>query len=1023
MSLVTIAAQDISWNGVDTPVTAKLIANQSFTTSENVRILAGDAQPQQFACSIVANKIRITSGSAYTTTDSDVSWGTYTLNIYSSRGKIIATPYTNIRIPATPASTNWTDLDVYSNSKIQPFRHAYYDVDATERRLAQLQLAPLANDTAIGRVKLDTTPLSLSDPIAVGSNSNRIEKNLSSDYSNSFATAITSIGAANVTLVVKNPVTVTANTTIPANILLDFTKSGLITINTGVTLTIGSMVDPGNRQVFVQADATANIRFTKGSVEKMNVAWLLGSTGTLCTNAINQYIANSTANGSGTIYLPEGAWTTAGGHIMPSQTRIVGDGNGSIAGQGSRITATGAGTGVFIIPSNTYFLNFKDIVISGGGFAIAAVICQGTVAGGATGQIRFEAASLRDALYGLRIQDTVSTEWQVAAVSFDSQCRFSNNTEALSCNTSNNVLKCDAFFEVGANQSLGTISRTGQWTFNANEFAGSFYVGVSQFESQTVAGSVTVTGIAQSVVAAAGMPGTPVTVSVPVDTTMTTGTLIAAAFRSALGADPSVLSFFHIGGTGAEVQLIALDPAAPDAGMNFTIATGTATGVTPSATSTLIANGVADTTQANGFNFTGVHGHVTFIGTVDEGFRNFIISSGGDVNSPINFVGSTIQAPIRLNGQGSLNTTSCLIADKVVRNSVGADVQYQSVGDVVIEYNYFAGAFRTMSPRSTHNFNGVVATGGSCMEALVVNQFEERVNQQYTHRLYQNDTGVFRPRTKAQLEVMSSVDPAGGTGGPNWPMVRVGQCTSNGEPLFYYDVYRDYATGWLNFKGSQSGFQRYVFDAFITTPALSINGGTSLATTNQTGTGSLVMSTTPTLVTPVIGAATGTSLALGGGTALATTNRTGTGNLVLNTTPTLITPIIGVATGTSLAVTGLLTSSGTAGVGYATGAGGSGTQATNKATTVVLNKICGQVTLNNANLVAGTIVSFTLTNSTIALTDVIILNHVSGGSVGAYLLNAQCGAGSATINVRNTTADDLAEAIVISFVVIKGVTA
>ena len=43
----------------------------------------------------------------------------------------------------------------------------------------------------------------------------------------------------------------------------------------------------------------------------------------------------------------------------------------------------------------------------------------------------------------------------------------------------------------------------------------------------------------------------------------------------------------------------------------------------------------------------------------------------------------------------------------------------------------------------------------------------------------------------------------------------------------------------------------------------------------------------PTLVTPNIGAATGTSLALGGGTALTTTNRTGTGNLVLATAPTL----------------------------------------------------------------------------------------------------------------------------------------
>ncbi len=74
----------------------------------------------------------------------------------------------------------------------------------------------------------------------------------------------------------------------------------------------------------------------------------------------------------------------------------------------------------------------------------------------------------------------------------------------------------------------------------------------------------------------------------------------------------------------------------------------------------------------------------------------------------------------------------------------------------------------------------------------------------------------------------------------------------------------------------------------------------------RSGTGSVAFTTSPTFVTPTLGAAVGTSLALGGGTALATTNRTGTGNLVLENTPTLITPVIGAATGTSLTVTSQL---------------------------------------------------------------------------------------------------------------------
>lgn len=109
--------------------------------------------------------------------------------------------------------------------------------------------------------------------------------------------------------------------------------------------------------------------------------------------------------------------------------------------------------------------------------------------------------------------------------------------------------------------------------------------------------------------------------------------------------------------------------------------------------------------------------------------------------------------------------------------------------------------------------------------------------------------------------------------------------------------------------------------------------------------------------------------------------------------------------------------------GYSTGAGGTVTQATNKSTGVTLSKSCGAITMNNASLAAATIVSFTLTNTLIAATDVLVLNHISGGTVGSYTLNAQCAAGSATINIRNNTAGSLGEAVVIQFALIKGVNA
>lgn len=141
------------------------------------------------------------------------------------------------------------------------------------------------------------------------------------------------------------------------------------------------------------------------------------------------------------------------------------------------------------------------------------------------------------------------------------------------------------------------------------------------------------------------------------------------------------------------------------------------------------------------------------------------------------------------------------------------------------------------------------------------------------------------------------------------------------------------------------------------------------------------------------------------------------------TSPVLITPAIGVATGTSLTTTGILASTGTAGIGYATGAGGTVTQGTDKSTTVVLNKVSGAITTNNASLAASASVSFTLTNSTIAATDVVLTSVKSGASTGLYTTKVTAtGAGSCQITISNI-GSTASEAVVINFIVFKAVAA
>lgn len=114
----------------------------------------------------------------------------------------------------------------------------------------------------------------------------------------------------------------------------------------------------------------------------------------------------------------------------------------------------------------------------------------------------------------------------------------------------------------------------------------------------------------------------------------------------------------------------------------------------------------------------------------------------------------------------------------------------------------------------------------------------------------------------------------------------------------------------------------------------------------------------------------------------------------------------------------------TGGIGYSTGAGGAVTQATDKSTGVTLNKVCGAITMNGAALAAAAEVAFTLTNSTIAARDVIIVNVASVGTSAAYGLSVTAvAAGSCEITVGNWSGGSLSEALVLNFVVIKAVNA
>jgi hypothetical protein len=107
-------------------------------------------------------------------------------------------------------------------------------------------------------------------------------------------------------------------------------------------------------------------------------------------------------------------------------------------------------------------------------------------------------------------------------------------------------------------------------------------------------------------------------------------------------------------------------------------------------------------------------------------------------------------------------------------------------------------------------------------------------------------------------------------------------------------------------------------------------------------------------------------------------------------------------------------------LGYGTGVGGTVTQATSRTTGVTLNKICGAITLVSA-AGSATYQTFTVTNSTVAATDTIIVNQKSGTDKNIILVT-NVAAGSFQITFA-TTGGTTTEQPVFNFAVIKAVTA
>ena len=119
----------------------------------------------------------------------------------------------------------------------------------------------------------------------------------------------------------------------------------------------------------------------------------------------------------------------------------------------------------------------------------------------------------------------------------------------------------------------------------------------------------------------------------------------------------------------------------------------------------------------------------------------------------------------------------------------------------------------------------------------------------------------------------------------------------------------------------------------------------------------------------------------------------------------------------TLQSTGFITN----GFGYAVGSGGAVTQATSRATGVALSKLTGTIQPFNVALAAGSVTTFTLSNTLLAATDLVLINQVGGVVLANYVFSTgtPIAGTSVVICYRNIAAVALGDTVLFKFTVVK----
>lgn len=186
------------------------------------------------------------------------------------------------------------------------------------------------------------------------------------------------------------------------------------------------------------------------------------------------------------------------------------------------------------------------------------------------------------------------------------------------------------------------------------------------------------------------------------------------------------------------------------------------------------------------------------------------------------------------------------------------------------------------------------------------------------------------------------------------------------------------------------------------------------ATTRRAWTAQRVWQAVSAWFATVLGHSTGNAVPAGGANGALTI---GTNDATALTLKTGGTPRVTVDSAGNVLVTG------SGGLGYGVGSGGTVIQSTSKSTAVTLNKPCGQITMHNAELAIDESIFFILNNTFIRASDIVVVCPNYGFNAGGYRTEAaHVGNGEVVFRVTNVSGVSKSEPVTLIFAVIKGAT-